>query len=181
MITGADKALSKLVRAQAARLAFGEWIAECFTCEKTYPINKLQAGHYIVRTVWSQRYNPLNVWPQCTQCNLGNEGNKIEFQKKLKPIFIEKYIETHPKGIGKINAESAWKIFDDYRGKSEFRPQMMAIGEKVLAHQFNTELKKLFALNPGLENAFKRKSQTCLLYTSPSPRDRTRSRMPSSA
>ena len=32
-----------------------------------------------------------------------------------------------------------------------------------------------------LENTFSSVSQNCLLYTSPSPRDRTRSRMPSSA
>ena len=156
LITSADRALSRLVRAQAARKAFGEWVAECFTCEKTYPINKLQAGHYLKRTLWSQRYNPLNVWPQCTQCNLSEEGNKIEFQKKLKPIFIAKYIETHPKGIGKTNAEAAWEMFDDDRGKSEFRPQMMSVGEKVLAYQFNKKLKELYRLNPGLEDAFKR-------------------------
>ena len=35
--------------------------------------------------------------------------------------------------------------------------------------------------NAGLPNAFGQYDETCLLYTSPSPRDRTRSRMPSSA
>ena len=34
--------------------------------------------------------------------------------------------------------------------------------------------------NP-VNNAYLKMSYTCLLYTSPSPRDRTRSRMPSSA
>ena len=34
-------------------------------------------------------------------------------------------------------------------------------------------------LNPALSNMLKHNN--CLLYTSPSPRDRTRSRMPSSA
>ena len=34
---------------------------------------------------------------------------------------------------------------------------------------------------PGSEMSRKIKKQVCLLYTSPSPRDRTRSRMPSSA
>ena len=33
----------------------------------------------------------------------------------------------------------------------------------------------------GNEAAFNEWYETCLLYTSPSPRDRTRSRMPSSA
>ena len=33
----------------------------------------------------------------------------------------------------------------------------------------------------GLRSDSRRKEEGCLLYTSPSPRDRTRSRMPSSA
>ena len=47
---------------------------------------------------------------------------------------------------------------------------------------------KISVLDSTLENAtrrieliHKRIDRTCLLYTSPSPRDRTRSRMPSSA
>ena len=39
---------------------------------------------------------------------------------------------------------------------------------------------ELFGLTPGSTNVFGI-VYTCLLYTSPSPRDRTRSRMPSSA
>ena len=38
---------------------------------------------------------------------------------------------------------------------------------------------KIRAYDNGVEDG--KKSNTCLLYTSPSPRDRTRSRMPSSA
>ena len=39
------------------------------------------------------------------------------------------------------------------------------------------------AIIEGVAHAFKRgcQAEVCLLYTSPSPRDRTRSRMPSSA
>ena len=49
----------------------------------------------------------------------------------------------------------------------------------ILLNALNHQLKNIFSLLPGM------KSPTvvpfCLLYTSPSPRDRTRSRMPSSA
>ena len=41
--------------------------------------------------------------------------------------------------------------------------------------------KKLRAFVEGNQHAIRLKSEICLLYTSPSPRDRTRSRMPSSA
>ena len=39
----------------------------------------------------------------------------------------------------------------------------------------------IFEKMPNKIAVSKEKYQTCLLYTSPSPRDRTRSRMPSSA
>ena len=42
------------------------------------------------------------------------------------------------------------------------------------------EIEKLYIRFKNIENANK-KIRACLLYTSPSPRDRTRSRMPSSA
>ena len=40
---------------------------------------------------------------------------------------------------------------------------------------------KAFQEKPSIDNALGDTINTCLLYTSPSPRDRTRSRMPSSA
>ena len=43
------------------------------------------------------------------------------------------------------------------------------------------ENKDLKILIPGAGNAYEAEYLFCLLYTSPSPRDRTRSRMPSSA
>ena len=41
--------------------------------------------------------------------------------------------------------------------------------------------KKVFKNSPGLMISISDGNDICLLYTSPSPRDRTRSRMPSSA
>ena len=53
----------------------------------------------------------------------------------------------------------------------------------VTKMQFVKEQNKFVAKFGSLtvEQANSAKSQSCLLYTSPSPRDRTRSRMPSSA
>ena len=39
----------------------------------------------------------------------------------------------------------------------------------------------VFAGQMYVGSGYRRMAETCLLYTSPSPRDRTRSRMPSSA
>ena len=54
-----------------------------------------------------------------------------------------------------------------------------AAGTAVFAYQFLSP-NVLYEPSP-IVNAGKPESYPCLLYTSPSPRDRTRSRMPSSA
>ena len=57
----------------------------------------------------------------------------------------------------------------------------------VVIHEFDNEiacdieLKKQQNVNVLFSDIFEVKVDSCLLYTSPSPRDRTRSRMPSSA
>ena len=45
----------------------------------------------------------------------------------------------------------------------------------------NTAFEELEASSPGITDTLLAEPEGCLLYTSPSPRDRTRSRMPSSA
>ena len=57
------------------------------------------------------------------------------------------------------------------------REQLAALEAAAPAEQQRKQLTVLFADVSG----FTALSETCLLYTSPSPRDRTRSRMPSSA
>ena len=54
---------------------------------------------------------------------------------------------------------------------------------EAIFNQFNINEKELISLmrNNLKRNSFKLWRESCLLYTSPSPRDRTRSRMPSSA
>ena len=59
-----------------------------------------------------------------------------------------------------------------------------ALGNKILAGRYEcysagTEIKD--SINEDAVRALNELYNICLLYTSPSPRDRTRSRMPSSA
>ena len=60
----------------------------------------------------------------------------------------------------------------------------LGIGETVCLH-VETHVREqaitLYGFHSEEERAWFVRLQTCLLYTSPSPRDRTRSRMPSSA
>ena len=52
---------------------------------------------------------------------------------------------------------------------------------KDVAKLFDVQAIKRAVKNIILTNKYERPFNSCLLYTSPSPRDRTRSRMPSSA
>ena len=53
--------------------------------------------------------------------------------------------------------------------------------EALLRHHLQTRLTESGHVVESVANAEEALYQTCLLYTSPSPRDRQKSRMPSSA
>lgn len=57
----ADKALSDYVRQRDKGI--------CCTCHKPFPIEKVDAGHWIPRTQWGTRYDERNVHSQCQHCN----------------------------------------------------------------------------------------------------------------
>ena len=60
------------------------------------------------------------------------------------------------------------------------RPEMVALWTDEARFEFWLEIETL-ALEKMVDEGIAPKEALCLLYTSPSPRDRTRSRMPSSA
>ena len=150
-ITACDKVFSKLVRARHARAEGGEWVADCFTCGKTYPLHNLNAGHYIGRHMWGLRYHKWNVFPQCVPCNWTKEGNKVAFRERLKELYI------------KENGEEKWIIFDSYRTEPPSfnnKPPLWQLAEGEFAKEFRNELKELFEKCPGLKEAFSKKKKT---------------------
>ena len=70
--------------------------------------------------------------------------------------------------------ESKSKVFDDFEARNP-NPNKQMTDEEV------TEFADEFGLDPSEEYYNWDGTLTCLLYTSPSPRDRQKSRMPSSA
>ena len=88
-------------------------------------------------------------------------------------------------GKGRNIAESVVQIAEDVH------PQIQSFVEHKINDKIEvivyTDISDLLQSNIGNEETFETKHETtkvigsCLLYTSPSPRDRTRSRMPSSA
>ena len=65
-------------------------------------------------------------------------------------------------------------------GLVDVRDHLRLLGQAVV-DQLQGGLAPLAGVDPLDHVVFERLSKCCLLYTSPSPRDRTRSRMPSSA
>ena len=72
-------------------------------------------------------------------------------------------------------------IFNETRTLTEPAGALALAGLKKYAIENGLRDTTLVAINSGANINFDRLRHVCLLYTSPSPRDRTRSRMPSSA
>lgn len=71
----------------------------CISCDITNPGEhhvggSWDCGHY--RSVGSApelRFNPMNAYRQCKQCNNQRSGNHIEYRQKLKMLIGEKNLE----------------------------------------------------------------------------------------
>ena len=96
-------------------------------------------------------------------------------------IWVEKY---RPKTFEEcILPDITKKTFQDFLHKGEIPNMLLAgppgIGKTTVAKALCNELgADVYVINGSDEGRF---LDTCLLYTSPSPRDKRQSRMPSSA
>lgn len=95
----------------------------CFTCNKVYPIGKLQAGHFVDGRMKPVLFNEDIVHSQCYGCNISKKGNKEEYIPKMIDIWgIEKtlsFLELR-KSQDKIwSREELEKIIDDFSSKLE--------------------------------------------------------------
>ena len=83
-------------------------------------------------------------------------------------------IGTPIKELGKYDIEPLQQAILDQPEEAWFHNQNRQNDYEV--HQYTHSIVLVFTTGEGWPNI-----EVCLLYTSPSPRDRTRSRMPSSA
>lgn len=56
----------------------------CYTCDKIYPKQDIQCGHFIPRGNFSLRWSYENCRPQCKHCNEDLGGNLKEFKARLE-------------------------------------------------------------------------------------------------
>lgn len=61
-------------------------ICECISCGRKYHFKQMDGGHFIAKSSkgnFGVRYEPTNVFPQCTQCNYYLSGNVAAYEDRL--------------------------------------------------------------------------------------------------
>ena len=58
-------------------------IVKCFTCDREYPVKKIQNGHFMSRKNYATRWDENNCRPQCYGCNVMKQGMQYEYGKRL--------------------------------------------------------------------------------------------------
>lgn len=61
----------------------------CITCGKVYPIENLQAGHFIAGRSNAVLFDEKGVFAQCYACNVGLHGNVLEYRRKIIEMYGE--------------------------------------------------------------------------------------------
>ena len=90
LIVALDRVFSKYIRTKYIRDNF----VECVTCNRKYPINKIQAGHFMSRKHYSTRWDEENIFPQCYGCNVMQQGQQYLFSKFIDEKFGEGYSDV---------------------------------------------------------------------------------------
>lgn len=89
LIKQADTIFSLHIRNRGATYGYNH----CFTCGAYLPVEDLQAGHFISRRYAKVRWHPVNVWPQCNECNVVKGGNLTVYEAKLVSKFSQDAVD----------------------------------------------------------------------------------------
>lgn len=75
----------------------------CVTCDTVSHWKTMQAGHFLRGRLNANLFSELGTWPQCYACNVGRDGNVVEYYEWMlahhgKPVIDdlrEKNSRTH--------------------------------------------------------------------------------------
>lgn len=98
LIEATDKAYSIHIR---TKYADKDGLIKCYTCDRKYPIKKMQCGHYISRFYKYTRWEFDNLRPQCMMCNLWKRGDIPTFRARL----VSEIGEDKVKAMEKISKQ----------------------------------------------------------------------------
>lgn len=80
----ADKAFSLFIRKRDAKNG-----GKCITCNKWFPYEEMDAGHFVSRNCIALRYDEQNVNAQCRGCNRFRGGEQALYAKALDKKYGE--------------------------------------------------------------------------------------------
>ena len=129
--------------------------------------------------IWAGNVPGLPLWSLISGLlvKAGNIGKVSSSEPLFASLFVKLLIEIEPK-LSDCLAVLWWE-----GGTKDQETILLKNTDVVLAYGDNNTIKQIQDRTPITTRylAYGHKISFCLLYTSPSPRDRTRSRMPSSA
>mgnify|MGYP003314606291 CR=1 FL=1 len=105
------------------------------------------------------------------------DAKKNPLTNDQKVVFMKMMFPKHRRSIVKTDVRTAFEAVSELHSMNKYSKIVMVVGSDRV-REFNTVLNKYNDVE-GKHGYYR--FDDCLLYTSPSPRDRTRSRMPSSA
>ena len=115
-------------------------------------------------TEWNSAYGTSGTLTTTTK--VSTTANNAEVVAGSESTATVDYTKTRTEATGTKN--QVWVIVDNWTKTTVTKPAVSTTSNNVVYKDTKTKQKRTWTI-------------TCLLYTSPSPRDRTRSRMPSSA
>lgn len=65
---------------------------KCCTCERDYPIGKLQAGHFIPGREDSILFDPVCVHAQCYRCNVQRQGEWVKYFRFMEKRYDRGFV-----------------------------------------------------------------------------------------
>jgi hypothetical protein len=78
----------------------------------------MDAGHFMSRRFLNTRWHPVNVWPQCRDCNQTHHGRVDIYERKLRAMFGEEAVDELIElayVIDKVSEDDIKEIINRYK------------------------------------------------------------------
>ena len=121
----------------------------------------------------------IDIVLEATGAFASYEKSKVHLEAGAKRVVVSAPIKDDPKEAGVSGATVLMAVNENLLPESEITSNASCTTNAV--SPLVDILDETIGIEKALLNTIHAYTMTCLLYTSPSPRDRTRSRMPSSA
>ncbi|WP_294504148.1 recombination protein NinG [uncultured Bacteroides sp.] len=111
-----DEVFSLYIRLRDSKI-FGYRAFRCISCGKIKPFSEADCGHYFSRSHLSTRFDELNCWAECRDCNRINPDHLEGYQRNLiKKIGKERFelLEAKHNTCCKIDEDDYKKMIKRY-------------------------------------------------------------------